>query len=115
MRRLCDRDSMNGGKISATRLGNTGLEKIEVDGPCVFTFDKGEVELRRPNVRGIMMAKKKPIESIGLEDLGIEISSARASLKTHLSPPEKPPGQKFEGAGSIEMVVSKLRDEANVI
>ena len=80
-----------------------------------FTFDKGEVELRRPNVRGIMMAKKKPIESIGIEDLEIEIGSPRASLKSHSSPPEKPPGQKFEGAGSIEIVVGKLRDEANVI
>ena len=107
--------SMDGGKISATRLGNTGLEKIEVGGPCVFTFDKGEVELRRPNVRGIMMAKKKPIESIGLEELGIEIGSPKTSLKSHFSPPEKPPGQKFEGAGSIEIVVSKLRDEAKVI
>ena len=107
--------SMDGGKLSATRLGATGLERIEVSGPCLFTFDKGEVELRRPNVRGIMMAKKKPIESIGIEEMGIEIGGPRASLQSHSSPPEKPPGQKFEGAGSIEIVVGKLRDEANVI
>ena len=61
------------------------------------------------------MAKKKPIESIGIAELGIEIGSPKTSLKSHVSPPEKPPGQKFEGAGSVEIVVSKLRDEANVI
>ena len=107
--------SMDGDRISATRLGASGLEKIEVSGPCLFTFDKGEVELRRPNVRGIMMAKKKPIESIAIEDLELGIGSPRVSLQSHSSPPEKPPGQKFEGAGSIEIVVGKLRDEANVI
>ncbi len=107
--------SMDGDKISATRLGTSGLERIEVNSPCLFTFDKGDVELRRPNVRGIMMAKKKPIETISIEELGVEVDNSRASLQSHSSPPEKPPGQKFEGAGSIEIVVSKLRDEANVI
>ena len=61
------------------------------------------------------MAKKKPIESIGIEEMGIEIGGPRASLQSHSSPPEKPPGQKFEGAGSIEIVVGKLRDEGNSV
>lgn len=107
--------SVNGDSISATRLGPSGLEQIEVIPPCIFTFDKGESELRRPNVRGIMMAKKKPIDSLTSEELGIDISNSKIVLESHISPPEKPPGQKFIGAESVPEVVSKLRNEANVI
>lgn len=107
--------SMEGGLASATRLGPSGLEKVEVGGPCVFTFDKGDSELRRPNVRGIMMAKKKPIDSLSPDDLGIDDSNSKVIINSHSSPPEKQPGQKFVGPESVPEVVEKLRDEANVI
>ena len=107
--------SMEGGGFAATRLGPSGLEKIEVGSPCVFTFDKADTELRRPNVRGIMMAKKKPIENLSANDLEVETSNSRVSVESHSSPSEKPPGQKFVGVESIAEVVSKLREEANVI
>ena len=107
--------SFTGGGFSATRLGPNGLEEIEVPAPCVFTFDKGDSELRRPNVRGIMMAKKKNIETLTPEDLGIDLGSSRINIESHSHPPQKPPGQKFEGANSVPIVVKKLRDEANVI
>lgn len=107
--------SIEGGVFSATRLGPSGLEKIEASAPCVFTFDKGETELRRPNVRGIMMAKKKPIETVSSADLGVDLADSPLIVDSHSSPPQKPPGQKFEGAESVPLVVEKLRDEANVI
>ena len=107
--------SMDGGVASATRLGPSGMEEVEVGVPCVFTFDKGDSELRRPNVRGIMMAKKKPIDIFAPDDLGVDVSNSMVSIKSHSSPPEKQPGQKFVGSDSIPEVVSKLREEANVI
>jgi len=107
--------SAEGSVITATRLGPSGLEEIEVSKPCLFTFDKGEVELRRPNVRGIMMAKKKPIESFSPSDLGVDTDNPKTTVESHSSPPEKPPGQKFVGAESVPQVVGKLREEANVI
>ncbi|MBF92826.1 MAG: electron transfer flavoprotein subunit beta [Euryarchaeota archaeon] len=107
--------SFDGRSFSATRSGPSGLEKVEVSSPCLFTFDKGDSELRRPNVRGIMMAKKKPIEAISPEDLGVEIGDSSVQVESHSPPKEKPPGQKFEGADSVQMVVEKLREEANVI
>jgi len=107
--------SFEGSDLIATRSGLSGAEKVVVSPPCVFTFDKGTRELRRPNVRGIMMAKKKEIESISSSDLGLELGESSVSLSSHSAPPEKPPGQKFEGADSISTVVRKLREEANVI
>ena len=107
--------SIDGELASATRLGPAGLEKVEVAVPCVFTFDKGVDELRRPNVRGIMMAKKKPIDTLTPDDLGVNSGESLVRVNSQSSPPEKQPGQKFVGADSVPQVVSKLREEANVI
>ena len=103
------------GNFSAIRLNSSGSEKISMSVPCVFAFDKGLSELRRPNVRGIMMAKKKDITRLDADGLGVILSESAVRLISHTSPPEKAPGQKFEGASSIPTVVTKLRDEANVI
>jgi electron transfer flavoprotein beta subunit len=107
--------SAEGDGFVALRASPTGDERVAVSRPCLFTFDKGATELRRPNVRGIMMAKKKQIETVTPEDLGVTIGASSVSLQSHLPPPVKPPGQKFEGADSVPVVVAKLRDEANVI
>ena len=107
--------SSDGGEYTATRPSSAGHEKVAVSAPCVFAFDKGVTEMRRPNVRGIMMAKKKPIETWSVDELGVDIGATGVSVDSHSPPAEKPPGQKFEGAESVSTVVSKLRDEANVI
>ncbi|MEE3270155.1 MAG: electron transfer flavoprotein subunit beta/FixA family protein [Candidatus Thermoplasmatota archaeon] len=107
--------SAEGGSYLALRASSGGDERVEISAPCVFAFDKGSDELRRPNVRGIMMAKKKVIETISSGDLGISLDNSRVTVMSHSPPPEKPPGQKFEGADSVATVVGKLRDEANVI
>jgi len=99
----------------ALRASSGGDERVQVSAPCVFAFDKGSEELRRPNVRGIMMAKKKAIETVSPGDLGLSVGASRVTVVSHSPPPEKPPGQKFEGADSVATVVGKLRDEANVI
>ena len=107
--------SAEGGGFVAMRTSPSGNEKVSVSKPCLFAFDKAATEMRRPNVRGIMMAKKKAVETLTPADLGVTIDSPRVTLESHSAPAEKPPGQKFEGAESVPTVVSKLRDEANVI
>ena len=107
--------SVDDGVLVATRQGPSGLEEIEVTSPCLFTFDKGDSELRRPNVRGIMMAKKKTVEALTPGDLGVDLGESPVIVNSHSTPPDKPPGQKFEGVSSVATVVQMLRDEANVI
>ena len=43
--------SSDGGGYTATRPSSAGQEKVAVSAPCVFAFDKGIIEMRRPNVR----------------------------------------------------------------
>ncbi|MCH1592209.1 MAG: electron transfer flavoprotein subunit beta/FixA family protein [Candidatus Thalassarchaeaceae archaeon] len=106
---------VEGGSFSALRASSSGNERVSVSKPCLFTFDKAATELRRPNVKGIMMAKRKVIETVSPQDLGVEIGDSKVNIESQNSPPEKPPGQKFEGAESVPIVVLKLREEANVI
>ena len=107
--------SIENGGFAAMRTSPSGDERVGVAAPCLFTFDKGTTELRRPNVRGIMMAKKKQIETLSPSDLGIELGESAVIVEIHSPPPEKPPGQRFIGADSVPVVVGKLRNEANVI
>ncbi len=99
----------------ALRPSASGMERISISAPCVIAFDKMGTELRRPNVKGIMMAKKKTIETLSVGDLGVDVGASSVTLENQSPPAEKPAGQKFEGAESVSTVVAKLRDEAKVI
>ncbi|MDP6900064.1 MAG: electron transfer flavoprotein subunit beta/FixA family protein [Candidatus Thalassarchaeaceae archaeon] len=103
----------------ALRPSPDGMEKVSISSPCVISFDKTSNELRRPNVKGIMMAKKKAIESISPDDLGVSTAMELHMATHHFcglnAPEEKSAGQMFEGAECVSDVVSKLRSEAKVI
>jgi electron transfer flavoprotein beta subunit len=101
--------------FSALRPSSEGMERVSIAAPCVIAFDKMATELRRPNVKGIMMAKKKAVETLSPADLGVDLGAADVTLQAQNPPAEKPAGQKFEGAESVATVVSKLRDEAKVL
>ncbi len=107
--------SIEGDACSALRPTSGGEERVLVDAPCVIAFDKTRTDLRRPNVRGIMMAKKKQIEVLTAADLGVGIEVGKVVVNAHAPPAEKPAGQKFEGAESVPEVVTMLRKEAKVL
>ena len=101
--------------LSALRTTSGGAERVTLSAPCVLTFDKTESELRRPNVKRIMIAKKKAIDSHDAASLGVDVSGSTANIASHAPPAEKAPGQMFEGASNVDDVVQKLRNEAKVI
>ena len=105
----------DGSGLSALRSTSGGAERVTLSAPCVLTFDKTETELRRPNVKGIMMAKKKAIEPHDAASLGIDASGSAANIASHSPPAQKAPGQMFEGASTVGDVVQKLRNEAKVL
>ena len=73
------------GKATVTREVDTGLETIEVNLPAVITVDLRLNEPRYVKLPDIMKAKKKPLDVLTLEALGV---SAVQALKTvHTEPP----------------------------
>ncbi|MFC4607670.1 electron transfer flavoprotein subunit beta/FixA family protein [Streptomyces maoxianensis] len=64
--------SVEGGVVKGRRDGDTASEQLEASLPAVVSVTDQSGEARYPSFKGIMAAKKKPVESLDLEDLEID-------------------------------------------
>lgn len=98
-----------------------GREVLEVTLPAVLSAEKGLNELRHAALKGIMMAKSKPIQALNASDLGLGAESATGSSRMRVVsmdyPPQRAAGRiiKGEPAEAVREVVRLLREEARVI
>ena len=67
---------INGDSARVTREVDAGLEVIDIDLPAVVTTDLRLNEPRYVKLPDIMKAKKKPLDQVPIDDLGIEASPA---------------------------------------
>jgi len=72
---------LDGGKARVTREVDAGLETIEVDLPAVFTSDLRLNEPRYVKLPEIMKAKKKPLDTVSLADLGVSPTTSFKNTK----------------------------------
>ena len=72
---------LDGAKAKVTREVDAGLETIEVDLPAVFTSDLRLNEPRFVKLPEIMKAKKKPLETLAIADLGVDRTAQFKTLK----------------------------------
>ena len=99
------------GKAEVTREVDGGLETISVTLPAVITADLRLNEPRYVTLPNIMKAKKKPLETLKPDALGVDVSPRLATLKVE-EPPTRKAGVKVPDAKTL---VEKLRNEAKVI
>jgi electron transfer flavoprotein beta subunit len=99
------------GGITVTREIDGGLETVELTLPAVVTSDLRLNEPRYASLPNIMKAKKKPLETVKPEDLGVDITPRLKTLKV-AEPPRRQAGIKV---GSVQELVEKLKNEARVI
>jgi len=97
------------GKSSITRDIEGGIEKVEVSGACVVSAAKGMAEQRIPNMRGIMMAKRKPLEVVS----PIEVKQGAVVKSYRL--PEAKSGVHLVDPENMDELVRLLHEEAKVI
>ncbi|WP_326702677.1 MULTISPECIES: electron transfer flavoprotein subunit beta/FixA family protein [Streptomyces] len=64
--------AVDGGVVSGRRDGDTASEQLEASLPAVVSVTDQSGEARYPSFKGIMAAKKKPVESLDLDDLGLD-------------------------------------------
>ncbi|MCP3944716.1 MAG: electron transfer flavoprotein subunit beta/FixA family protein [Desulfobacteraceae bacterium] len=105
--------------IKVSRLGDGGIEIVELALPAVVTVSDSINEPRLPAMRGIMMAKKKKIEIMDLAKLGTsldEVGGAKSQIVEFMKSKTRQGGQKFEGdaAEITTRVVDLLANEAKV-
>ena len=100
-----------GGKVQVTREIDGGLQTVELSLPAVITTDLRLNEPRYVTLPNIMKAKKKPLETVTPEDLGVDVAPRLKTLK--VAEPAK------RGAGTmvpdVATLVEKLKNEAKVL
>ena len=102
---------IDGENIKATREVDGGLETLTVKIPAVLTTDLRLNEPRYASLPNIMKAKKKPIEQVTPDELGVDPSNRLQVLKVS-EPPTREAGVKVSDVGEL---VDKLRNTAKVI
>ncbi len=100
---------VNGAVANVKRDIEGGVETLEVDLPAVISAAKGMAEQRIPNMRGIMMAKKKPLDVVTPAS-----ASAKASVSKYTLPDNKGSVHMVD-ADNMDELVRLLHEEAKVI
>ena len=100
-----------GDKAKVTREIDGGLETLEVTLPAVVTTDLRLNEPRYVTLPNIMKAKKKPMETVKPEDLGVDVTPRLKTLKV-AEPAKRGAGVKVPDVAAL---VDKLKNEAKVI
>ena len=94
------------GKATAVREVDAGLEVIKVELPAVITSDLRLNEPRYLKLPEIMKAKKKPLETISLKELGVD-SETQFTVISMEPPAQRPKGVMVD---SVDELVRALRD-----
>ncbi len=102
--------SLADGKVTGRRDGDAATERLEAALPAVVSVTDQSGEARYPSFKGIMAAKKKPVESLDLEDLGIEaeevgLAGARTEVTSATERPARMAGEIVtdEGEGGKQL------------
>ena len=99
------------GAATVTREVDGGLETLRITLPAVVTTDLRLNEPRYVTLPNIMKAKKKPLEILKPEDLGVDVAPRIRTLKVS-EPPKRGAGVKVPDVAAL---VAKLKNEAKVI
>ena len=99
------------GKGKAERQLEGAVESVEFPLPAVVTIDEGVARPRLPSLKGIMAAKKKP-----LDVKPAQLGAVRLTVEKMELPPDRPPGRIIgEGADAVPELVRLLQEEAKVL
>ena len=102
---------LEGEKATVTREVDGGLETIAIKTPAVVTTDLRLNEPRYVTLPNIMKAKKKTLETLKPDALGVDVAPRLSTLKV-VEPPKRKAGTKVADAKAL---VDKLRNDAKVI
>ncbi len=102
---------ISGGNGTAKRELEGATETVTFSLPAVLSIDEGLGRPRIPSMKGIMAAKKKP-----LDEQPAQLGPIALTLESLAPPPNRPQGRIVgEGAAAVPDLIAALRDEAKVL
>jgi electron transfer flavoprotein beta subunit len=100
----------NGGMRVERELEGGALEVVDLPRPCLLSIQTGANQVRYASLKGIMQAKKKPVDVKSVEDLGlggqVGTSGAKVKVEKIYRPPKGDSAEIVEG--STDEIVGKL-------
>jgi electron transfer flavoprotein beta subunit len=102
---------VTGDKAKVVREVDGGLEHLEISMPAIVSVDLRLNEPRYASLPNIMKAKKKPLDSLTGDDLGVDMTPRLTIVKVE-EPAEREAGIKV---ADVKELVEKLKNEAKVI
>jgi electron transfer flavoprotein beta subunit len=103
--------TLGDGTVQVTREIDGGLETVDLNLPAVVTTDLRLNEPRYAKLPNIMKAKKKPLDTVTPDDLGVDVTPRLQTLKV-VEPPVRQGGVKV---ADVDALVDKLKNEVKVI
>lgn len=103
--------TVDGDTVNVTREVDGGLQTVNLAMPAVVTTDLRLNEPRYASLPNIMKAKRKPLEVLTTDELGVSVASNLQLLRVD------PPSERQAGikVSSVDELVEKLRNDAKVI
>jgi electron transfer flavoprotein beta subunit len=97
------------GTLTCERQAEYGYDTVEVQTPAVISVGDAINEPRYPSLKAIMGAKKKPVDKVGIGEVGIEAGrvgaeGARCVWTSEKAPPQKAAGEIIEDEDTNETV-----------
>ena len=103
--------TVDGSRLTAERQTDEGYEVVAAHAPAVVSVWDTINEPRYPSFKGIMAAKKKPLETLSLADLGVDpgevgVAGATSEVVEHAKRPPRQGGNKVAdgGEGGVKLV-----------
>ncbi len=104
------------GKIVVQRQTEAGYDLIEAPLPAMISVTAGVVEPRYPSFKGIMAAKKKPCDIIGVSDLGLDVSAGWGQeILSVEDAPARAAGEKIEDDGESYLKIVEFLENKKII
>ncbi|CAN5117797.1 electron transfer flavoprotein subunit beta/FixA family protein [soil metagenome] len=91
--------------VKGQRGTENGALEVHSSLPAVISVTEASAEPRFPNFKGIMSAKKKPLETISVGDLGVELAEGRSVVLSTAARPARAAGTKVvdDGTAAVEL------------
>lgn len=102
------------GGVTIHRQTGSGYDVVKAPLPALIAVTAGVVEPRYPTFKGIMDAKKKPVEVVSMADLGTERGPEQLVLSV-VSAPEREGGHRIEDDGDAYLAIVSLLADRKVI
>lgn len=106
--------SVDGGQVTAERVDEGGYSDVTAPMPAVVSVTEKITDPRYPNFKGLMAAKKKPIETLSLADLGVTVGQSSVVVDAAPRPP-RAAGEKITDDGTGGQQVADYLAAARLI